>query len=106
MNSKLIPFILGVLFVCCVGADKTQWGVDPLPKSERVPVGVTNIVEWVHNAGAYQEPRKTLRDEFAMAAMNGLLSKGSYNTITGAKEQLAFLSYQMADAMMEARNKK
>lgn len=50
------------------------------------------------------EPMKTLRDEFAMAALTGLVSDPQVNL--GTKEQLdngAKFCYSLADAMLEAR---
>ena len=44
-------------------------------------------------------PRATLRDQFAMAAMQGMLA----NTENMAFDSVAPLAYQYADAMMEAR---
>lgn len=43
---------------------------------------------------------KTLRDEFAMAALSGMLSKPIGRTFTSA----AVAAYRYADAMLEARN--
>jgi hypothetical protein len=40
----------------------------------------------------------TLRDQFAMAALTGLLADGNPSTDSNAK-----FAYQIADAMMEAR---
>jgi len=51
----------------------------------------------------------TLRDYFAAKAMQGLLNssnldEGYYHTCDAARKSLALFSYQVADAMMEARN--
>lgn len=50
---------------------------------------------------------KTLRDEMAMAALNGLLSASADITINGRalenEQDYAVLSYALADAMMEER---
>ena len=49
------------------------------------------------------EPMKTLRDEFAMAALTGLVSDPEVNF--GTKEKLdngAKFCYNLADAMLEA----
>ena len=43
---------------------------------------------------------RTLRDEFAMAAMSGLCAGERYTSDT---REMALLSYLIADAMMEAR---
>lgn len=51
--------------------------------------------------------QKTLRDEFAMAAMREILAHSETRHIsefgTGAFEDVAVGSYQMADAMLAAR---
>ena len=48
------------------------------------------------------QPReKTLRDEFAMAAMQGILANG----YAGEFSNCAMRAYAQADAMMEARKK-
>ena len=58
-----------------------------------------------------QEPQKTLRDEFAMAALTGNLAYSHVNTSWGnfqencSPETLAQHCYSMADAMMKARSK-
>jgi hypothetical protein len=47
----------------------------------------------------------TLRDQFAMAALTGILAKGAPNK--GWKESdMANLTYRLADAMLVAREKK
>ena len=49
---------------------------------------------------------KTLRDEFAMAVINGYFSS-SKDIITGnTKELLAQAAYEVADAMLVAREEK
>jgi hypothetical protein len=51
------------------------------------------------------EPRLTLRDRFAMAAMTGMLAyHGTNNSYT--EEWWAKHAYKQADAMLEARNEK
>lgn len=57
-------------------------------------------------------PEKTLRDEFAMAAMQGLLASEPHNvnyTFTGEEgtvaDQVAQDAYRMADVMMQERVK-
>ncbi len=45
------------------------------------------------------EPRMTLRDQFAMAALSGLLSDPSSSGPDGA----AMVAYKYADSMMKAR---
>ena len=49
-----------------------------------------------------QEPQKTLRDEFAMAALTGLLFQYS---VRYPHEDAIKESYQIADEMMKARSK-
>jgi hypothetical protein len=44
-----------------------------------------------------------LRDEFAMAALTGLLANGTLSLCDS--RQLFLMSFQIADAMMEARKK-
>lgn len=51
---------------------------------------------------AKAQPTKTLRDEFAMAALTGLLASDTQDTST----VFAKLSFAMADAMMKAREVK
>ena len=47
------------------------------------------------------EPRNALRDEFAMAALQGMMSK--YGNDEGTDEDRAKWAYEQADAMMEQR---
>ena len=47
----------------------------------------------------HREPTKTLRDEFAMAAISGLLSDPQ----VGADEKTARLAYRMANFLLKAR---
>ena len=47
----------------------------------------------------HPEPQKTLRDEFAMAAMTGLLADPQ----VCADEKTARLAYRVADFMLKAR---
>jgi hypothetical protein len=47
-----------------------------------------------------------LRDFFAALALDGIMSKTASTTMpSGTRDQLARLAYQMADAMLEARDK-
>ena len=48
---------------------------------------------------------KTLRDEFAMAAMESLLFSGFDEVAKIDEAKLAEMSYKISDAMMEARKK-
>jgi hypothetical protein len=50
------------------------------------------------------EPMRTLRDEFAMAALNGSLANSRFDT-DFTMRQVAKACYVTADAMMEARKK-
>jgi hypothetical protein len=47
--------------------------------------------------------RKTLRDEFAMAALKTMLGDSDYFELS--PDQMAVKAYRQADAMMEARKK-
>jgi len=47
--------------------------------------------------------RTTLRDQFAMAALQGLISATSADTVFNAKGD-SVLAYEYADEMMEARD--
>ena len=47
----------------------------------------------------------TLRDQFAMAAVTGFLASGKLGKVY-TQEVLAGASYQIADALMEAREAK
>ena len=48
------------------------------------------------------ETHKTLRDEFAIAALTGLMTSGNLkHDVTNAR--IAALSYHIADVMLEAR---
>lgn len=50
----------------------------------------------------YIPPRKTLRDEFAMAAMSGFLANG----YGGSSEELANAAYDVAFYMLKSREQK
>lgn len=50
-------------------------------------------------------PVKTLRDEFAMAAMESLLLSWLDEAVKIDEAKLAEMSYKISDAMMEARKK-
>lgn len=47
------------------------------------------------------EPIKTLRDEFAMSALSGLLARTDYEKFD--PDEWANQAYKIADAMLEAR---
>jgi hypothetical protein len=51
----------------------------------------------------HQEPTKTLRDEFAMAALAGMLNSKALVHLRHAEQ--AATAYQYADAMLAARTK-
>ena len=88
---------------------------DKLPVLERhdttrqiaqlMPDGTIQPVKPQHGAG---EPVKTLRDEYAMAAMIALTTAEERSGISNTKdfaEYIARTSFTMADAMMAARQK-
>lgn len=56
--------------------------------------------------GAPPEPRKTLRDEFAMAALIGLLASPSNRFFPGGPATAANDAYRAADFMLAARQAK
>ena len=45
----------------------------------------------------------SIRDYFAVRAMQGMLSNSELTTAINSHEQFAELSYRMADAMLKAR---
>ena len=47
-----------------------------------------------------------LRDCFAMFAMNGIIARGGLHPELMPEESMARRAYEVADAMLEARNKK
>jgi hypothetical protein len=47
-----------------------------------------------------------LRDCFAMFAMNGIIARGGLHPELMPEEAMARRAYEVADAMLEARNKK
>lgn len=49
------------------------------------------------------EPYATLRNQFAMASLTGLLSTATAKIGASDIRAVTFLSYQLADSMMEAR---
>ncbi len=64
------------------------------------------VSEVLEVAGCYQapvEPVKTLRDEFAMAALTGFCADPSNHELFAGMSDVARASYEMADAMMAAR---
>lgn len=57
-----------------------------------------------HDLGKIKENQPTLRDQFAMAAMNGLLSDTNYSFENA--QELARTCYRYADAFIEVRKEK
>lgn len=57
-----------------------------------------DYTDWMVKTGGYAKD-KTLRDEFAGLAMQGMLTKST------AYEAIAHYAYKMADAMLKERNK-
>jgi hypothetical protein len=49
------------------------------------------------------EDGMTLRDYFAAKAMQGMVANSSYSINDWSKRDIAIQSYEMADAMMKAR---
>jgi hypothetical protein len=47
-----------------------------------------------------------LRDCFAMFAINGIIARGGLHSELMPEEAMARRAYEVADAMLEARNKK
>ena len=56
--------------------------------------------------GSYveEQPGVSIRDEFAKAAMQAMLAQGDYDTADF--EIIAQIAYDMAEAMMEQREKR
>jgi len=67
------------------------------PRSQIYPNATGSEVIDVVNTGM------TLRDYFAAKAMQGLLAGTLSPTILWSQQEMAGLSYQMADAMLKAR---
>ena len=65
--------------------------------AERLAVGMVKSQQVVMNA------QPTLRDQFAMAALAGWIARGQSPTHQDDPDTLADFSYQMADAMLRAR---
>lgn len=62
------------------------------------------LKDWRAAVLPYIHPRKTLRDEFAMAAMTGLLAN-SVTIFSETPSIYASMAYEQADAMMQERSK-
>lgn len=56
------------------------------------------------NAATSEQPAKTLRDEFAMAAISGYMATGSCLNSESAEWAVTH-SYEIADLMLRERNK-
>lgn len=65
---------------------------------------IAGIREFVRNCPQISEEQASLRDQFAMAALTGLLYK-RYR-VTASTAAWAVTAYEFADAMMEARKLK
>lgn len=63
-----------------------------------------DIVSIVNEPEQKEQSEKTLRDEFAMAAIQGLLSDNDVSFETN--KEIATACYALADAMMKARDEK
>lgn len=50
--------------------------------------------------------QKTLRDEFAMAALSTLRNEGNLDITPNQADRVAVFSYAIADAMLNERNKR
>lgn len=66
---------------------------------------VGGIPGCVRNRATETEPAKTLRDQFAMAALSGMLSDYRVVMVDRTGATVASAAYEYADAMLEARNK-
>jgi len=69
-------------------------------KSSGVDIDI--ISEWTEPM-TEKPPTKTLRDEFAIAALNGVISEGGMCKDDMYIEDFVEFSYQVADAMMKQR---
>lgn len=58
------------------------------------------------NADIQKRNEKTLRDEFAMAALNSILSDRLKNYLQDYENDIETECYKIADAMLEARKAK
>lgn len=64
-----------------------------------------NSPDW--KTAMYVEDQPSLRDQFAMAAMQGVLASNDYGAFRGGAliEGVALTSYRIADAMLTEREK-
>jgi|GEM_PF-3149693 hypothetical protein len=63
------------------------------------PTAFENLGDFIRPSITFMEPRATLRDQFAMAALAGLLSDPTSSGPKGC----AKAAYEYADAILEAR---
>lgn len=61
---------------------------------------LTAAADYIDVLHARLDTVKVLRDEFAMSAVTGMLARGEVSTA----KHYATSAYQLADAMLEARN--
>ena len=73
------------------------------PYSENIPKVLSTSIYDCNPLISLPEDGPTMRDEFAMAALKGLLSSGKDCVIT-EPSSLARVVYSIADAMMEVRH--
>lgn len=123
MKNRIIPFLLGALLVCCVGATRNSPGKysedggntwkdvpplvlvkDPLPDWSKIDFSKAVTGSVYSNMVIWKPDDTALRDQFAMSAMNGILSHNASYYISNPSV-LASQSYGIANNMMEARNK-
>jgi hypothetical protein len=73
-------------------------------ESKRMAAMEIEVAE-LKNSLAQAKHKKTLRDEFAMAALTGVITRSA--TYFGIEDfhKFAEWSYEVADAMMKERNK-
>ncbi|MBT1907252.1 hypothetical protein KKZ80_14450 [Enterobacter kobei] len=80
---------------------KKQNGGQAFPRQQWEYDGHNNVLQ-------YQEDGMTLRDYFAAKAMQGWLASfpadGWHASVSGVCDKVAKQSYELADAMLKARN--
>ena len=95
----------------CYGADHTLDLISEVYVSDTLPADGTNTFRNCTvgtyapdcTVGTYAPEAKTLRDEFAMAALTGMLTDRDCGDVPATA--VASAAYEYADAMMEARKK-
>ena len=86
----------------CDMAELVREGVAQLSEAnESLKCIAHPLIEVVNEEAKPQEDVKTLRDEFAMAAMAGMMA----DTNVQANKGVAATAYRVADMMLEARSK-